>query len=118
MQTTVTLLGTAGGPGGKANAAGIATLITVGTHRYLVDGGEGVSRQLAMSGVRETAIDRVFITHLHDDHTAGIPSLVTFAHTTRLEIPPSGDPKMQIIGPPTRPKRASRRGIRPERYMR
>jgi ribonuclease BN (tRNA processing enzyme) len=34
-----------------------------------------------------------FLTHLHDDHTAGLPSLMSFAYTTRTQ-------PMTIHGPP------------------
>lgn len=79
----LTLLGTAGGPGGKANRAGIASLLTVGGTNYLIDAGEAVARQLARAGVAEPEISVVFLTHLHNDHTAGLPGLLTFAHTLR-----------------------------------
>jgi len=91
--TVVTLLGTGGGPGGKVGRAGIASLVTVGGTRYLIDAGEGVARQLARAGVPEPEVSTVFLTHLHDDHTAGLPALVTFAHTLRSK-------GMTLIGPP------------------
>jgi ribonuclease BN (tRNA processing enzyme) len=89
---SITLLGTGGGPGGRVERAGIATLLQVGGQNYLVDAGEGVSRQLVRAGLSERAIDRVFLTHLHDDHYAGLPGLATFAFTLR-------SPHMQIFGP-------------------
>jgi ribonuclease BN (tRNA processing enzyme) len=91
--TSVTLLGTAGGPGAMPERAGIATLVTVGDRRYLVDAGASVSHQISLVGVSERAIRTVFLTHLHDDHTAGLPALMTFAYTLR-------SPQMEIIGPP------------------
>jgi ribonuclease BN (tRNA processing enzyme) len=92
-QTTLTLLGTAGGPGGLASHAGIASLISVGDNHYLIDAGEGVSRQISRANLREADISTVFLTHLHNDHTAGLPSLMTFAHTGRSA-------PMVILGPP------------------
>lgn len=92
-QTTVTLLGTAGGPGGMVDRAGVATLVTVGQRRLLVDAGEGVARQLAKAGVSEADLHTVLFTHLHDDHTAGLAGLMTFAWTLR-------NPKLELIGPP------------------
>lgn len=90
---TLTLLGTGGGPGGDTTRAGIASLLTVNGTHYLFDAGESVSRQLAFAGLIESDIHHVFLTHLHDDHTVGLPSLLSFAHTRRT----SG---MNIYGPP------------------
>jgi ribonuclease BN (tRNA processing enzyme) len=91
--TALTLLGTAGGPGGHVDRAGIASLVTVGWRHYLIDAGEAVSRQLARAGLKVLDLDGVFLTHLHDDHTAGLPGVVTFRHTMR------GGP-LPLIGPP------------------
>lgn len=90
--TTLTLLGTGGGPGGNPDRAGIASLLTVDGTPYVIDAGEGVSRQLAKAGVSEAKVSTVFLTHLHDDHTAGLPGLATFAYTLRNK-------GMKIIGP-------------------
>jgi ribonuclease BN (tRNA processing enzyme) len=92
-QTTLTLLGTGGGPGGLASRAGIATLVTVEGRHYLVDAGDGVSRQLGAAGLSAREISAVFLTHLHDDHTAGLPGLMSFFYTTR-------GTNLQLIGPP------------------
>ncbi|NKJ00854.1 ribonuclease BN (tRNA processing enzyme) [Novosphingobium sp. SG707] len=86
------LLGTGGGPGGRVDRAGIATLLEVAGHRYLVDAGGGVSRQLAQAGVAERDVPLVFLTHLHDDHYAGLLSLASFAWSTRGK-------GMQLLGP-------------------
>lgn len=90
---SLTLLGTAGGPGGHRRRSGIATLVEVNGLRVLVDAGVGVVRQLAHLGLTVGDIDIVALTHLHDDHTAGLPALVTFRHTMR------GGP-LTLIGPP------------------
>ncbi|MFC0681531.1 MBL fold metallo-hydrolase [Lysobacter korlensis] len=100
--TTLTLLGTAGGPGGHATRSGMSSLVTVGSRHYLVDAGDGVCRQLAAAGVSLREVSEVFITHLHDDHTAGLPGLVSFSHTMR-----SGP--IQLFGPPG--TSALRRGV-------
>jgi ribonuclease BN (tRNA processing enzyme) len=91
--TSLTLLGTAGGPGGHARRSGIASLVQVGGIRMLVDAGVGVVRQLAHVGLTVGDIDIVFLTHLHDDHTAGLPALMTFRHTMRRG-------PLTLIGPP------------------
>lgn len=89
---SLTLLGTGGGPGGRKTRAGIATLLQVGGRNYLIDAGEGVSRQLAAAGLRDQDIPVVFLTHLHDDHYAGLPALATFAYTLRSK-------SLNLIGP-------------------
>lgn len=98
-EVTVTLLGTGGGPGGRKERAGIATLLEVSGNRYLIDAGEGVSRQLAMAGVQEREVPIVFLTHLHDDHYAGLTALATFAYTLRSKgltlVGPAGTSKLR-----------------------
>lgn len=91
--TLLTLLGTAGGPGGHVHRSGIASLVEVDGIRMLVDAGVGVVRQLAYVGLTVGDIDIVFLTHLHDDHTAGLPALMTFRHTMRRG-------PLTLIGPP------------------
>lgn len=86
------LLGTAGGPLARADRAGIATLLTIGGKRYLIDAGEGVVHQLGKAGLEPVDIPVVFLTHLHDDHYAGLPALASFAWTVRAE-------RLEVHGP-------------------
>lgn len=86
------LLGTAGGPLARADRSGIATLLTLGGKRYLVDSGDGVVHQLGKAGLEPRDIPTVFLTHLHDDHFAGLPGLASFAYTVRGS-------RMDIYGP-------------------
>ena len=86
------LLGTAGGPLARADRSGIATLLTLGGKRYLVDAGDGVVHQLGKAGLESTDIPTVFLTHLHDDHFAGLPGLASFGYTIRGN-------RMDIYGP-------------------
>ncbi|MXO73317.1 MBL fold metallo-hydrolase [Alteraurantiacibacter buctensis] len=89
---TMTLLGTGGGPGGRVDRSGIATLVQIGDRNYLVDAGDGVSRQLAHAGIGDVEIPVVFLTHLHDDHYAGLTALATFAYTLRSR-------NLHLVGP-------------------
>lgn len=91
--TSLTLLGVAGGPGGKADHAGIASLVTAGGAHYLIDAGEGVSRQLAAAHLNERDVGVVLLTHLHDDHTVGLAGLMSFFYTL-------GGERMELVGPP------------------
>lgn len=43
----------------------------------LVDAGEGVSRALLSSGTDYNSISGIIFTHMHSDHSAGLPSLLT-----------------------------------------
>ena len=62
------LLGTAGGPLPSPARSGIAQAVVVGDRTYLVDCGSGVTRQLRRARLL-ARLHRVFLTHLHSDHT-------------------------------------------------
>jgi len=68
---TVTLLGT-GTPQPDIMRFGSATLVQAGGLNLLFDAGRGASLRLTQAGVRLGAIDAVFLTHFHSDHTAGL----------------------------------------------
>lgn len=75
-ESTFITLGTMGGPiPGKARSQP-ANVLTVGEHAYLIDVGDGAVEQLAKAGVPLGAIESVFISHLHFDHTAGLAALI------------------------------------------
>ena len=88
----VLLLGTAGGPLARAERSGIATLLTVGGKNYLIDAGEGLVHQMGKVGMQAPGTPLVFLTHLHDDHYAGLPALASFAYTLR-------SPRLDVYGP-------------------
>jgi ribonuclease BN (tRNA processing enzyme) len=77
----IVLLGT-GTPNADPARSGPAVAIVVEGTPYLVDAGPGVVRRAAaahQAGVEDLAPDRlsrVFLTHLHSDHTAGLPDLL------------------------------------------
>jgi ribonuclease BN (tRNA processing enzyme) len=74
-------LGT-GFPRPDPHAMGPSLAIVVGDRAYLVDAGAGVVRRAAEAferGDQALAVDRldtVFLTHLHSDHTLGLPDLL------------------------------------------
>ena len=45
-------------------------------HPYWFDAGSGCSRTAALGGLLLTAVDTVFISHRHRDHTGGLPTLL------------------------------------------
>jgi ribonuclease BN (tRNA processing enzyme) len=65
----VVLLGTAGGPLPSPTRSGVASAVVAGDRTYLVDAGSGVTRQLRRARLL-ARLHRVFLTHLHSDHTS------------------------------------------------
>jgi ribonuclease BN (tRNA processing enzyme) len=80
-KTQVVLLGT-GTPNADPDRSGPAVAIVVNDTPYLFDSGPGVVRRAAAAfkkGVRALEaknLKTVFITHLHSDHTVGLPDLI------------------------------------------
>jgi ribonuclease Z len=70
----VTLLGT-GALAPSITRSGPATLIEAGDEVLLFDCGRGALQRLQQAGVRVQDLDAVFLTHLHSDHTVGLPDL-------------------------------------------
>jgi ribonuclease BN (tRNA processing enzyme) len=80
--TQLVLLGT-GTPNDDPDRSGPALAIIVGNNVYLVDAGPGIVRRAALARRRDSItalappnLRRVFITHLHSDHTVGLPDLI------------------------------------------
>ena len=72
----VILLGT-GYPRPDANHAGPATAVVVGDEWFVVDAGRGATLRIAGTELQYAKLRAVFLTHLHSDHTAGLPDLFT-----------------------------------------
>jgi len=70
----VTLLGT-GGPEPAIDRFGPSVLVEAGPEKLLVDAGRGTTQRLWQLGVRLGDVNALFLTHLHSDHTVGIPDL-------------------------------------------
>ncbi len=68
----VTLLGTSG-PSQSLDLAETGTLVQAGTETLLFDCGRGVPERLVQIGAG--SVNKVFLTHLHSDHTEGLPIL-------------------------------------------
>lgn len=52
-------------------------LITSNQHKLLIDCGDGISSALIKQNISFHSIDTIIISHLHADHFAGLPSLLT-----------------------------------------
>jgi ribonuclease BN (tRNA processing enzyme) len=59
-----------------------------------MQGRAGVSHRLAVAGIQPAQIHRIFLTHLHFDHVAGLAPLLGFAWIARTGKP------IDIYGPP------------------
>ena len=87
------LLGT-GTPNPEPARSGPAVAIVSGGNVYVVDSGPGVVRRAAQAGIEMKQLTRLFLTHLHSDHTAGLPDFILTPAVTGREEP------LEIYGPP------------------
>ena len=95
----VVLLGT-GTPNADPERWGPAVAIVAGGQSYLVDAGVGIVRRAAaaaerhaLPALRPAALERVFITHLHSDHTLGLPDLMFSPWVLERSAP------LSVVGP-------------------
>src|SRR5713226_1383210 len=91
--TRIVLLGT-GTPAADPNRSGPATAIVVNDTAYLVDAGAGIVRRAAaaaldrnIKALQVTNLRFVFLTHLHSDHTVGLPDLILSPWTLGRRVP-------------------------------
>jgi ribonuclease BN (tRNA processing enzyme) len=95
----VVMLGT-GTPLTYPDRSGPGVAIISGGKTYLVDSGAGMfrkAREANLNGIDEltpTNLDKLFITHLHSDHTAGLANLILAPWVLRRVAP------LKIYGPP------------------
>ncbi len=95
----VVLLGT-GTPNADPDRSGPAVAVVINGSAYLVDAGPGVVRRAAAAarnGIKAldpATLTRVFITHLHSDHTVGLPDLLLTPWVLGREAP------LDVFGPP------------------
>src|SRR5262245_46125309 len=73
--TIVITLGT-GTPVPNPERSGPATAVVIGRRVLLFDAGPGVMRRMAAAGLPIDGVTAAFITHLHSDHTLGLPDLI------------------------------------------
>ena len=92
--TRLITLGTSAGPPPRSHRAQSSNLLTVNGTHYVVDAGDGVARRLVKAGINVREIGIVFITHHHDDHTAGLGTLLSVAWDQNRTKP------IHIYGPP------------------
>jgi ribonuclease BN (tRNA processing enzyme) len=95
----IVLLGT-GTPNAEPDRSGPSVAIVVGDTPYIVDCGPGVVRRAAAAQVagiealEPKKLTRLFLTHLHSDHTAGYPDLILTPWVLERSEP------LVVYGPP------------------
>lgn len=92
--SSVTTLGTAGGPMLNPMRAQPAHLIMHGETPVLVDCGEGAMNQLVRAGVQYRDVHHLFLTHHHFDHIGSLFACLGLNMMTQRRQP------LNIYGPP------------------
>lgn len=89
----VLLLGT-GYPRPDAQHAGPSTVVIAGDAWFVVDAGRGTTMRIAATELQYANLRGVFLTHLHSDHTAGLPDLFNTSWQFGRKTAP-----LQLYGP-------------------
>lgn len=79
--TQLVLLGTQGGPNFRDTRKECANAIVVDGKTYVVDCGYGALERLGQAGLNYRDVGNVFLTHLHDDHTSDVVTLLSHQWT-------------------------------------
>lgn len=87
-KTELILLGTQGGPNVSLMRSEAANVLISGGQPYLVDCGYGTLRALIEAGIRVNDVRNIFLTHLHNDHTADLAALLSHKWTGGQTAPP------------------------------
>ncbi len=74
--TTLITLGTGGGPMPRKDRTQSSNLLIVNGALYLIDAGGSVTQRIVQSGNDFRKVGKIFITHPHSDHTAGLATLL------------------------------------------
>lgn len=91
--TKLVTLGTVAGPFPMKTRAQNSNLIVVNGQPYVFDAGDGAARRLAQAEIPLQKIGHIFLTHHHDDHTAGLATLMSVAWDSKRTEP------IQVYGP-------------------
>ncbi len=98
-QTSVVMLGT-GTPNADPDRSGPAVSVVRNGRAYLIDAGPGIVRRAAaaqragVGALDPKNLSVLFLTHLHSDHTIGLPDVILSAWTLERTVP------LEVYGPP------------------
>ena len=92
--TRLITLGTVAGPPPRPHRAQSSNLLIVNGTLYVIDAGDGAARRIAKAGFNVRNVGTIFITHHHDDHTAGLGTLMSAAWDNQRTTP------INVYGPP------------------
>jgi ribonuclease BN (tRNA processing enzyme) len=85
--TRLITLGTVAGPPPRPHRAQSSNLLIVNGTLYVIDAGDGAARRIAKAGFNVRDVGTIFITHHHDDHTAGLGTLMSVAWDSQRTTP-------------------------------
>jgi ribonuclease BN (tRNA processing enzyme) len=98
--TQLVVLGT-GTPNADPERSGPALAVVRAGRSYLIDAGPGIVRRAAAASTRHgldalapSNLRVLFLTHLHSDHTVGLPDVIFTAWTLERDVP------LEVYGPP------------------
>src|SRR5271166_3437850 len=92
--TRLITLGTVAGPPPRPHRAQSSNLLIVNGTLYVIDAGDGAARRITQAGFNVRDVGTIFITHHHDDHTAGVGTLMSVAWDRQRTKP------INVYGPP------------------
>jgi ribonuclease BN (tRNA processing enzyme) len=92
--TRVITLGTVAGPPPRPRRAQSSNLLIVNGTLYVIDAGDGAARRITKAGFNVRDVGTIFLTHHHDDHTAGVGTLMSTAWDNQRITP------IHVYGPP------------------
>jgi ribonuclease BN (tRNA processing enzyme) len=98
-KSQIVFLGT-GTPNADPDRSGPGVAIVVGDTPYLIDAGPGIvrraeaARRKGVEALRVPNLEHLFITHLHSDHTLGLPDFIFSPWVLGRDQP------LKVYGPP------------------
>ena len=91
----ITFLGTSSGvPTRARNVSSVALRLPQKAEVWLFDCGEGTQHQLLRSEIKSSQIRRIFVTHMHGDHTFGLMGAIASSGLA------GNAQKIDVYGPP------------------